>query len=110
MAGPLRTIAAPAQGLLELANCGLVCIEHGGEFSRRAARRVGIRTSPSQSRATRFSFSQQMRVRRTLGSRAYDEGTKELRVEVSNEGDAARAARVAGHPGRGGRRGQCLIY
>jgi hypothetical protein len=31
-----------------------------------------------------LTLSQQMRVRRTLGSRAYDEDTKELRVEVSN--------------------------
>jgi hypothetical protein len=48
--------------------------------------RVGIRTKPVVKIAPlELSLSQQMRLRRTLGSRAYDEGTKELRVEVSND-------------------------
>ena len=34
---------------------------------------------------------QQMRLRRSLGSRAYNEETKELRVEVTNEGTTPRA-------------------
>jgi len=51
-----------------------------------------------------------MRVRRTLGSRAYDEGTKELRVEVSNEGATPHALLELLATCRGGRRGQCLIY
>ncbi len=87
--GPLP---APAQGLLELGELRLVCIEHGVNSVVVLPARVGIRTKPVVKVAPLdLSFSQQMRVRRTLGSRAYDEGTKELRVEVSNEGATPHA-------------------
>jgi hypothetical protein len=38
-----------------------------------------------------LTLSQQLRLRRTLGSRAYDEDTKELRVEVSDAAATPRA-------------------
>jgi transcription-repair coupling factor (superfamily II helicase) len=81
--GPLP---APAQGLLELGELRLECIEYGVRSVVVLPARVGIRTKPVVKIAPlELSLSQQMRLRRTLGSRAYDEGTKELRVEVSND-------------------------
>jgi transcription-repair coupling factor (superfamily II helicase) len=87
--GPLP---APAQGLLELGELRLECIELGVRSVVVLPARVGIRTKPVvRISPLELSLSQQMRVRRTLGSRVYDEGTKELRVEVSNEGSSPRA-------------------
>ena len=87
--GPLP---APAQGLLELGELRLECIEHGVRSVVVLPARVGIRTKPVVKVAPlELSLSQQMRLRRTLGSRAYDEGTKELRVEVSSDAATPRA-------------------
>jgi len=84
MAGPLRTIARARQGLLELGELRLVCIEHGVNSVVVLPARVGIRTKPVVKVAPLdLSFSQQMRVRRTLGSRptTKDEGTARRGVE-----------------------------
>jgi transcription-repair coupling factor (superfamily II helicase) len=87
--GPLP---APAKGLLELGELRLECIEHDVRSLVVQPARVGVRTKPVvKISPLELSLSQQMRVRRTLGSRAYDEGTKELRVEVSNEGSTPHA-------------------
>jgi transcription-repair coupling factor (superfamily II helicase) len=87
--GPLP---APAKGLLELGELRLECIEHDVRSVVVLPARVGVRTKPVvKISPLELSLSQQMRVRRTLGSRAYDEGTKELRVEVSNEGSTPHA-------------------
>ena len=87
--GPLP---APARGLLELGELRLECIEHGVRSVVVLPARVGIRTKPVvKIGPLELTLSQQLRLRRTLGSRAYDEGTKELRVEVSNEGATPRA-------------------
>jgi transcription-repair coupling factor (superfamily II helicase) len=87
--GPLP---APAKGLLELGELRLECIEHGVRSVVVLPARVGIRSKPVvKISPLELSLSQQMRVRRTLGSRAYDEGSKELRVEVSNEGATPHA-------------------
>ena len=87
--GPLP---APAQGLLELGELRLECLELGVRSVVVLPARVGIRTKPVVKVAPlELSLSQQMRLRRTLGSRAYDEGTKELRVEVSNDEATPRA-------------------
>jgi transcription-repair coupling factor (superfamily II helicase) len=87
--GPLPV---PAKGLLELGELRLECIELGVTSVVVLPARVGIRTKPVvKVTPLELSLSQQMRVRRTLGSRVYDEGTKELRVEVSNEGATPRA-------------------
>jgi transcription-repair coupling factor (superfamily II helicase) len=87
--GPLP---APAKGLLELGELRLECIEYGVRSVVVLPARVGIRSKPVvKISPLELSLSQQLRVRRTLGSRAYDEGSKELRVEVSNEGATPRA-------------------
>jgi len=87
--GPLP---APAQGLLELGELRLECIDLGVRSVAVLPARVGIRTKPVvKISPLELSLSQQMRVRRTLGSRVYDEGTKELRLEVSNEGASPHA-------------------
>jgi len=87
--GPLP---APVRGLLELGELRLECLEHGVRSVVVLPARVGIRTKPVvKIGPLELSLSQQMRLRRTLGSRAYDEGTKELRVEVTNEGATPHA-------------------
>jgi transcription-repair coupling factor (superfamily II helicase) len=87
--GPLP---APAQGLLELGELRLECIEHGVRSVVVLPARVGVRSKPVVKIAPlELTLSQQLRLRRTLGSRAYDEGTKELRVEVSNAAATPRA-------------------
>ena len=87
--GPLP---APARGLLELGELRLECLEHGVRSVVVLPARVGIRTKPVvKIGPLELTISQQLRLRRTLGSRAYDEGTKELRVEVANEGTTPRA-------------------
>ena len=87
--GPLPT---PVQGLLELGELRLECIDLGVRSVVVLPARVGIRTKPVvKISPLELSLSQQMRVRRTLGSRVYDEGTKEFRLEVSNEGVSPHA-------------------
>jgi transcription-repair coupling factor (superfamily II helicase) len=87
--GPLP---APAQGLLELGELRLECIDLGVRSVVVLPARVGVRTKPVvKISPLELSLSQQLRVRRTLGSQVYDEGTKELRLEVSNEGSSPHA-------------------
>jgi transcription-repair coupling factor (superfamily II helicase) len=78
-------LPASAIGLLELSELRLACLEFGVRNVAVLPARVGVRTRPVVKMGPlELTLSQQMRVRRTLGSRAYDEDTKELRVEVSN--------------------------
>ena len=85
-------LPAPAVGLLELGELRLECIEHGVRSVVVMPPRVGVRTRPVIKVAPlELSLSQQMRLRRTLGSRAYDEDSKELRVEVTNDQTTPRA-------------------
>ncbi|HEY5438304.1 MAG TPA: transcription-repair coupling factor [Acidimicrobiales bacterium] len=87
--GPLP---APALGLLELAELRLACLAHDVRSIVVLPARVGIRSRPVVKMGPLdLSLSQQMRARRTLGSRSYDEDTKELRVEVSAESATPRA-------------------
>jgi transcription-repair coupling factor (superfamily II helicase) len=72
----------PALGLLELAQLRLVSLEYGITSVIVMPARVGVRSRP----IVRFgpvslALSQQMRVRRTYGSSAYNESTHEFRVE-----------------------------
>jgi len=54
--------------------------------------RVGVRTRPVvRMGPLDLTLSQQLRLRRTLGSRAYDEDTKELRVEFRTRSATPRA-------------------
>jgi transcription-repair coupling factor (superfamily II helicase) len=73
-----------AIGLLELAQLRLVSLEYGVTSVIVMPARVGVRSRP----IVRFgpvslALSQQMRVRRTYGSAAYNETTHEFRVELA---------------------------
>jgi transcription-repair coupling factor (superfamily II helicase) len=85
-------LPAPAKGLLELGELRLECLEHDVRSVVVLPARVGIRSKPVvRISPLELSISQQLRLRRIHGSRAYDEGTKELRVEVTTEGATPRA-------------------
>jgi transcription-repair coupling factor (superfamily II helicase) len=78
-------LPSPAIGLLELSELRLACLEIGVRNVAVLPARVGVRSRPVvRMGPLELTLSQQMRVRRTLGSRAYDEDSKELRVEVAN--------------------------
>jgi transcription-repair coupling factor (superfamily II helicase) len=80
--GPLP---APALGLLELSELRLSCLELEVTSVSVLAAKVGVRSKPVIKVAPlELTLSQQMRLRRRYGSRAYNEDTKELRIEVEN--------------------------
>ena len=80
-----------AVGLLELAQLRLSCLEWGVTSVSVLPARVGVRSSPVVKLGpVDLSLSQQMRLRRARGSRAYDEDTKELRVELAADATSAR--------------------
>ena len=84
----------PAIGLLELSALRLACIEHGVTSIVVMPARVGVRSAPVVKMAPLdLSLSQQLRLRRSYGSRAYDETTKELRLEVTPDRASPRALR-----------------
>jgi transcription-repair coupling factor (superfamily II helicase) len=85
-------LPAPATGLLELSELRLACLELDVRTVVVLPARVGVRTRPVVKMGPLdLTLSPQLRLRRTLGSRAYDEDTKELRVEVSDTGATPRA-------------------
>ncbi len=87
--GPLPV---PALGLLELAELRLACLANDVRSIVVLPARVGIRSRPVVKMGPLdLSLSQQIRARRTLGSRSYDEDAKELRVEVAPDGATPRA-------------------
>ncbi len=87
--GPLPR---PALGLLELSELRLACIEAGVGSVVVMPARVGIRSKPVVKMGPlELSLSQQIRLRRTYGSRAYDETSKDLRLEVTPD-EAAPSA------------------
>ena len=78
--GPLP---AAAEGLIELAGLRVECLATGVTSVVVQGAKVGVRSKPVvRLGPIELSFSQQMRLRRRHGSRAYDETTKELRVEL----------------------------
>lgn len=82
--GPLPRAA---EGLLELAELRLACLELGVHSVAVKPVKVGVRSRPIVTMAPLdLSLSQQVRLRRRHGSRAYDETTKELRLEVPLDG------------------------
>jgi len=90
--GPLPSAAT---GLLELAELRLACLDAGVSSVAVLPVKVGVRSKPVVRMAPlELSFSQQLRLRRKHGSRAYDETTKELRLEVPPEA-ASPAALLA---------------
>jgi transcription-repair coupling factor (superfamily II helicase) len=78
-----------AEGLLDLARLRLLCLAHGITTLQVLPVKVGVRSVPVvRVSPLDLSLSQQMRVRRRFGSRAYNEETKEFRSEVSDAHDA----------------------
>jgi transcription-repair coupling factor (superfamily II helicase) len=81
-----------ALGLLDLAQLRLTCLELGVSFVVVLPAKVGVRSKPVVKLGPlELSLSQQMRLRRLHGSRAYVEATKELRIEVAPEDATPRA-------------------
>jgi transcription-repair coupling factor (superfamily II helicase) len=77
-------LPAPARGLLELAQLRLVCLDIGVTSVVVMPARVGVRSKPVLRLGPLvLSFSQQIRLRRSYGSSAYNESTKELRIDVA---------------------------
>lgn len=75
-----------AQGLLELSELRLAAVSMGVSSIVVQPAKVGVRSKPLvKISPLELSLSQQMRLRRTFGSRAYDESTKELRLETTTE-------------------------
>jgi transcription-repair coupling factor (superfamily II helicase) len=75
-------LPAPAQGLLDLAALRVTCLELGVTSIVVQPARVGVRSTPVvKIGPLTLSLSQQTRLRRLHGSRAYDEDTRELRLE-----------------------------
>ena len=73
----------PAQGLLDLAQLRLVCLEAGITSLVVLPAKVGVRSYPVvRLQPLELSFSQQMKVRRLFGSQSYNESTHETRIEI----------------------------
>jgi transcription-repair coupling factor (superfamily II helicase) len=90
--GPLPSAA---RGLLELSALRLGCIAQGVSSVVVMPAKVGVRSKPVvRMGPLDLSFSQQVRLRRAHGSRAYNEATKELRIDVSPD-QATPAALLA---------------
>jgi transcription-repair coupling factor (superfamily II helicase) len=87
--GPLPSAAT---GLLELAQLRLTCLQLGVSSVVVMPAKVGVRSKPVVKLGPLdLALSQQMRLRRMHGSRAYVEATKELRIEVSPEDASPKA-------------------
>jgi len=78
--GPLPK---PAQGLLDLGQLRLRCLALGVQSLQVLPAKVGIRSRPLlKISPLTLTLSAQMRARRRFGSYAYDETTKEFKVEL----------------------------
>ncbi|HVB70755.1 MAG TPA: transcription-repair coupling factor [Acidimicrobiales bacterium] len=89
--GPLPPAA---QGLLELAALRLECVAIGVSTLVVMPARPGVRSAPLvRVSPLSLSLSQQVRLRRRHGSRAYDEDQRELRVELDPGGVTPRRLR-----------------
>jgi transcription-repair coupling factor (superfamily II helicase) len=81
-----------AQGLLELAELRLTCLALGISSVVVMPAKVGVRSKPvAKIGPLELAVSQQTRLRRLHGSRAYVEATKELRVELEPDEASPRA-------------------
>jgi transcription-repair coupling factor (superfamily II helicase) len=85
-------LPAPALGLLELGELRLLCLELGVTTLSVLPAKVGVRSKPVvRLGPLTLSLSQQLRLRRRHGSRAYDEATKEFRAEFNADEVTPRA-------------------
>jgi transcription-repair coupling factor (superfamily II helicase) len=81
-----------ASGLLDLGELRLLCLELGVTTLSVLPVKVGVRSKPVvRLGPLDLSVSQQMRLRRKHGSRAYDEDTKEFRIEVGVDESTPRS-------------------
>jgi transcription-repair coupling factor (superfamily II helicase) len=93
VARSLRRPAGAAIGLLELAQLRLTCLELKVSSLVVMPAKVGVRSKPVVKLGPlELSLSQQMRLRRLHGSRAYVEATKELRIEVTSDRSLTRTS------------------
>jgi len=84
----------PTVGLLELARLRLVCLDYAVTSVVVQPARVGLRSKPVLKMGPlTLALSQQLRLRRKYGSSAYNESTKELRVELAPSATTPRAIR-----------------
>ena len=75
-------LPTPARNLLDLARLRLRCLELGVRSLSVSPARPGVRTTPLiRVSPLELSVSQQIRLRRTYSSKAYDDVAKEIRVE-----------------------------
>jgi transcription-repair coupling factor (superfamily II helicase) len=82
----------PTRGLLELAQLRLTCLEFGVTSVAVLPARVGVRSKPVLKMGPlTLTLSQQLRLRRTFGSSAYNESTKEFRAELAASAATPRA-------------------
>ncbi len=73
----------PTTGLLDLAQLRLTCLAHALTSVVVLPARMGVRSKPVLKMGPlTLTLSQQLRLRRTYGSSAYNESTKEFRVEL----------------------------
>jgi transcription-repair coupling factor (superfamily II helicase) len=80
------SLPSAAEGLLDLAALRLACLRLGVASITVSPAKVGVRSRPVvRLGPLDLTVSQQVRLRRRLGSRAYSEATRELRVELSAE-------------------------
>ena len=78
------SLPSAAEGLLQLGALRLACLELGIETIKVLPAKVGVRSRPVvKVSPLDLTLSQQMRLRRQHGSRAYTEDTKELHVELA---------------------------
>ena len=85
-------LPAPTIGLLELAHLRLVCLDYTVSSVVVLPARVGVRSKPVLKMGPlTLALSQQLRLRRKYGSSAYNESTKELRVELAPSAATPRA-------------------
>jgi transcription-repair coupling factor (superfamily II helicase) len=83
------------EGLLSLTALKVLCLEHGISNVVVLPAKVGVRSKPFvKISPLSLAVSQQMRIRRSFGSSAYDEGTREFKCE-RGVGDVTPEALIA---------------
>jgi transcription-repair coupling factor (superfamily II helicase) len=85
-------LPAPTIGLLELAELRLVCLAYDVTSVVVLPAKVGVRSKPVlRMSPLSLTLSQQLRLRRSHGSHAYNEDTRELRLELAPSAVTPRA-------------------
>jgi transcription-repair coupling factor (superfamily II helicase) len=86
------SLPEPTKGLLDLAQLRLTCLAFAVTSVVVLPARMGVRSKPVLKMGPlTLTVSQQLRLRRTYGSSAYNESTKEFRVELGASDTTPRA-------------------